>query len=157
MTAVLPRPLDLSALTELVTDVAAAPALWRPHLRFRKSGRFWTPLLRADDVDVWLLSWLQDQETDLHDHGGSSAAFTVVAGALRELRPGDGEDDTFRREPGETVWVSPGVVHDVANPWPAPAVSLHAYSPPLTHMTYYERHADGLAAVETRASDGPER
>ncbi|MFG3697192.1 hypothetical protein ACGF5C_04615 [Micromonospora sp. NPDC047620] len=36
------------------------------------------------DREVWALSWLPGQGTDLHDHGGSGAAFLVVAGALTE-------------------------------------------------------------------------
>jgi hypothetical protein len=30
-----------------------------------------------------------------------------------------------------------GHVHEVSNPAPKPAVSVHAYSPPLTAMSYY--------------------
>ncbi len=158
MTVAPVRPaLGLPALTDLVEGVAADTAFWQPRVRFEQAGRWWTRLVGDDTVEVWLLSWLRDQETDLHDHGGSSAAFTVVEGRLRELRPDGRRTPSFRREPGETVWVSPGVVHDVGNPWTAPAVSIHAYSPPLSQMTYYRQGPAGLTAVETRLTDGPER
>ncbi len=38
-----------------------------------------------------------------------------------------------------------GYVHDVVNVWTEPAVSVHAYSPPLTVMRRYELTAGGLA------------
>jgi hypothetical protein len=149
--------LDLADLTDLVRCTAADESHWRPLVRYAETGRWWTRLSGDDTVDVWLLSWLRDQTTDLHDHGGSRAAFTVVQGALHELRPA-GEGLTNERiAPGRIQWVAPGVVHDVGNPWTTPAVSIHAYSPPLTSMTYYRRGRHGLTAVETRATDGPER
>ena len=152
-----PARRDLAGLVDLVGSIAADTDLWRPRVHFEETGRWWTKLVDEPDVDVWLLTWLRDQDTDLHDHGGSSAAFTVVEGRLRELRPDGRRTPSFRREPGETVWVSPGVVHDVGNPWTAPAVSIHAYSPPLSQMTYYRQGSGVLTAVETRLADGPER
>jgi hypothetical protein len=34
-------------------------------------------------------------------------------------------------------------VHDLRNPGPAPATSIHVYAPPLASMTYYGHDADG--------------
>jgi predicted metal-dependent enzyme (double-stranded beta helix superfamily) len=48
--------------------------------------RWWTLLSTNEDVDVWLLSWRPGQATDLHDHGSSAAAFTVIRGELNEVR-----------------------------------------------------------------------
>jgi Cysteine dioxygenase type I len=57
----------------------------------------WFTLLHGDDeLDVWLLSWAPDRSTELHDHGGSLGALTVVSGALRETR-WDGESLRRRR------------------------------------------------------------
>lgn len=50
------------------------------------SARWWTRIWHDPDVDVWLLSWLPGHTTELHDHGDSAAAFTVVRGALTETR-----------------------------------------------------------------------
>src|SRR5690242_12773950 len=45
----------------------------------------WHVRLHADaSVDVWLISWTTEQGTQLHDHGGSAGAFTVVEGELTE-------------------------------------------------------------------------
>ena len=46
--------------------------------------RWYQRLLREDDQEVWLLSWLPGQRTGFHDHGRSAGAFTVVQGCLRE-------------------------------------------------------------------------
>src|SRR5579875_1446030 len=80
------RPRSAVELLQLVTRIAAGNE-WRGRVQLPAGNeRWWTQLHSADDLDVWLLSWLPGHATDLHDHGGSSAAFTVVQGALREIR-----------------------------------------------------------------------
>jgi quercetin dioxygenase-like cupin family protein len=88
-------------------------------------------------VDVWLISWATEQAAELHDHAGSLGALTVVSGELLEQRwMGDGLRPR-RLRAGRSVGFPLGHVHDVGNPAPAPAISVHAYSPPLTAMSYY--------------------
>ena len=150
------RQLDLPELVSLVQLYAEDTALWLPRVRFRADSRWWARLHGDDNVDVWLLSWMQDQTTELHDHGDSTAAFTVVQGALEELRVQGGELTATDLRPGRTQWVSPGVVHDVRNVESLPAVSLHAYSPPLTSMTYYRQTGGGLVPTHTVTGREPE-
>ena len=57
---------------------------------------------------------------------------------------------------GEAVAFGPGHVHDVAHGGDTSATSIHAYSPPLSAMTYYSATDYGLIARETVAIDGPE-
>jgi hypothetical protein len=48
-------------------------------------------------------------------------------------------------------------VHEVSGAGREPAVSVHAYSPPLTRMTYYDRDtSSGLRVVRTVLSHEPE-
>jgi mannose-6-phosphate isomerase-like protein (cupin superfamily) len=144
-----PFALDLDDLGTVVRGIASDPSLWRPRLQFRSDGRWWTRLHADHVLDVWLLTWLADQTTDLHDHGGSAAAFVVVEGALEEIRAEPGADLTRAvAVTGETCTVAPGVVHDVRNPTGVPAVSIHAYSPPLREMTYYRRSAAADLVVD---------
>src|SRR4051794_3407438 len=50
-----------------------------------QTDRRWHVRVHQDvEVDVWLISWTTEQGTELHDHGGSSGAFTVVEGTLNE-------------------------------------------------------------------------
>ena len=53
--------------------------------------------------------------------------------------------------------IEPGQVHDVRNELVEPAVSIHAYSPRLTEMTYYAWRDGAAAPVRTVVSDEPEQ
>jgi hypothetical protein len=44
-------------------------------------------------------------------------------------------------------------LHDVSNVGATPAVSVHAYSPPLTAMRRYEMAPSGLVMVGTERSE----
>jgi len=149
--------LGVAELSALTRSLAARPELWQPLVRYRASGRWWTRLDAPAGVDVWLISWLPSQGTELHDHGASSAAFTVVAGTLTEIRPDDGRLVPQELGAGRTQTVDPGDLHDVVNAGTEPAVSIHAYSAPLTRMTYWARVAEGtLVPTRTVETDEPE-
>lgn len=125
--------------------------------------RWYTRIHGDDELDVWLISWVKDHATELHDHGGSLGALTLVSGALDEFR-WDGEALRRRRlKAGDQAAFSLGWVHDVV--WaPAPAIpvaptlSVHAYSPPLTAMSYYDvTSRNTLRRNRTEPlTDGPE-
>ena len=61
--------------------------------------------------------------------------------------PATGSLTEYQRAAGTAVGFGPRYVHDVRNLSDAPAVSVHAYSPPLTSMNFYDV-ADGRAAAE---------
>ncbi|WP_167098459.1 cysteine dioxygenase family protein [Mycobacterium sp. DL592] len=125
-------------------------------------GRWYTRLHADDELDVWLISWVPGHTTELHDHGGSLGALTVLSGALHEYR-WDGQDLRRRRlDAGDQAAFPLGWVHDVVG---APALadpdsatlSVHAYSPPLTAMSYYEvTERNTLRRTRTELTDGPE-
>jgi hypothetical protein len=129
-----------------------------------KDERWFTRLHGDDELDVWLISWVPDRSTELHDHGGSLGALTVVSGALRETR-WDGEALRRRRlRAGDQAAFPLGWVHDVV--WTPerdlstpvnPTLSVHAYSPPLTAMSYYEvTERNTLRRKRTELTDAPE-
>jgi hypothetical protein len=113
--------------------------------------RWFACLHRADELDIWLISWVPGYGTELHDHGGSLGALTLLSGSLDEFR-WDGRELRHRRlTAGDQAGFPLGWVHDVA--WAPtgaapiaasssvtrePTLSVHAYSPPLTVMSYYE-------------------
>jgi hypothetical protein len=127
------------------------------------NDRWFTQLYGDDELDVWLISWVPDRSTELHDHGGSLGALTVVSGALRETR-WDGEALRRRRlVAGDQAAFPLGWVHDVV--WtperdlsaPISTLSVHAYSPPLTAMSYYEvTERNTLRRKRTELTDVPE-
>lgn len=159
MTATAIRPtLPLADLAALVRSVAANADLWQPRLRIPapSEDRWWTRLSADSRVDVWLLSWLPGQATELHDHGPSAAAFSVVRGRLIEVRAeSDGRHTSYTRTPGSITWIAPGVIHDVRGTGREPSVSIHAYSPPLQQMTYYGGNHE-LRPVRSIHTDQPE-
>lgn len=132
-----PTPLALADLTELTRTVADEVRAGQHPVVVDPDQR-WYRLLRSDHyVDVWLISWATEQAAELHDHAGSLGALTVVSGNLVEQR-WTGAGLTARRlGAGRSAGFPLGHVHDVGNLDPAPAVSVHAYSPPLSAMSYY--------------------
>lgn len=115
-----------------------------------QTQRWYTRIHGDEELDIWLISWVPGQPTELHDHGGSLGALTVLSGSLNEYR-WDGRRLRRRRlDAGDQAGFPLGWVHDVVwAPRPiggpdaagmavAPTLSVHAYSPPLTAMSYYE-------------------
>jgi rhodanese-related sulfurtransferase/predicted metal-dependent enzyme (double-stranded beta helix superfamily) len=148
-------PAQLRAVT---VKIAARPEFWADLVVHDPDVRWYLPLHRSNACDVWLLAWEGGQDTDWHDHGGSSGSFAVAEGSLVEqYRVPSGRRLGRRRLPtGEAVAFGPGHVHDVAHGGDGSATSIHAYSPPLSAMTYYTRTDYGLIAIQTVSIDGPE-
>jgi rhodanese-related sulfurtransferase len=148
-------PAQLRAVT---SGLAARRGLWADLVVRDPDVRWYLPLHRSNSCDVWLLAWERGQDTDWHDHGGSSGSFAVAEGCLVEQYRGPGGRRIARRRllAGEAVAFGPAHVHDVAHGGGGSATSIHAYSPPLMAMTYYTATDYGLMARETVAVDGPE-
>jgi hypothetical protein len=124
--------------------------------------RWFTRLHGDDELDVWLISWVPERSTELHDHAGSLGALTVVSGALVETR-WDGDTLRERRlEAGDQAGFPLGWVHDVVQApdtvsVTSPTLSVHAYSPPLTAMSYYDiTDRNTLRRDRTELTDKPE-
>ena len=149
-----PRGLGQAALRRITRDYAARSDLWTPLLRYG-TDHHWSMQVHADDdVDIWLITWLQKQSTTLHDHGGSAGAFTAVSGRIREYLASGREHDVAA---GSTRSFGAHHIHDVYNPYAEPAVSVHAYSPPLTEMSYYAlAPGGGIKHVYTEQTMVPE-
>lgn len=142
------EPLDADFLAELVAGLAAAEGLWRAHAVHDPEQRGSVRLVATEAYEVWLLGWTIGQGVELHDHGGSTAALHVVEGELLEVRSeASGRPSHHRLACGEGRVVPAGTVHDVLNVSVAAATSLHAYSPPLSSMTFY----DPITGAPTRS------
>ena len=150
-----------------ITDESADDVLGGRHDHLLPAGgvptdkRWFTRLHSDDELDVWLISWVQGHTTQLHDHGGSLGALTLLSGALHEFRWNGAGLRRRRLDAGDQAAFPLGWVHDVT--WApttgraAPALSVHAYSPPLTAMSYYEvTQRDTLRRVRTKLTDTPE-
>jgi predicted metal-dependent enzyme (double-stranded beta helix superfamily) len=110
----------------------------------------------SEDLEIWAIHWPTDQGLELHDHGGSTGALVVIEGCLYEHVPaGAGTLRQRRLESGEGVAFGPTYVHDVVNRCEAPAISLHAYSPPMATMTFYRTEGRQLVADRTEYRSDP--
>ena len=131
---------------------AAAAGQWPLAPRFDPVQRWYHRLALTDDHEVWLLTWLPGQGTELHDHGGSAGAFLVFSGTLTE--------DTVAARPGSAPRISShdlgegagrrfGArhVHRITNRSDRPAVSIHVYGPALRSMTKYRLGPAGLETL----------
>lgn len=122
-----PPPADPRAAGPAATalTLAARPESWRPLLEFRPDARWYRLLTDDGRLQVWLLSWLPGQGTDLHDHGDSSGAFAVAAGSLTERVVGPSREVTRELATGRARVFGPHYVHQVVNTGDVPAVSVH--------------------------------
>jgi predicted metal-dependent enzyme (double-stranded beta helix superfamily) len=86
-----------------------------------------------------VICWCDEQDTGFHDHDLSGGAVAVVRGALREERLVLGGGTTSRTYPtGDAFAFGAADIHRVRHAGAEPAISLHAYSPPLWRMGAYE-------------------
>ncbi len=154
--------LTLLELVERTRETAEAVKAGRyPFITFDPDLRWHRRIYRDAQVDIWLITWLPTQGTQLHDHGGSAGSFTVVSGELAEATyvesgPHAGTLRERVHPAGRSVGFGAGYVHDVRNLSDAPAVSVHAYSAPLTSMTYWDVDETGLVQLATLDTDEPE-
>jgi predicted metal-dependent enzyme (double-stranded beta helix superfamily) len=150
-----PGPLTPGELAAEVQRLTSSPAEWVARVRLDPEGRWYERIQMTDDYEVWLISWLPGQSTGFHDHGQSAGAFGVVWGALDESVP-TGKPPrrrSTRVTAGDVRSFGPHYVHDVQNSSAGSvAVSVHAYSPPLSSMTRYNLTPGGLAAAGTEGA-----
>ncbi len=123
------------------------------------SHRRYELLDRTFDYELWVIQWPQDTGLVFHDHGGSAGALYVTAGMLEETSSTvQGRRPRGRSlGPNEGKSFGPEYVHNVGNPKAEAAISVHAYSPPLTAMTFYSSSSTGLVVshVETDWEGAP--
>ncbi|HEY3957693.1 MAG TPA: cysteine dioxygenase family protein [Streptosporangiaceae bacterium] len=126
-------------LGEIVARVARDPGRWCGLVRYDAARRWYHRMELTDCYEVWLLSWYPGQGTGFHDHGGSRGAFAVAWGDLQEQTVRDsGQVVTRTVAGGQVRSFGARFIHHVVNNSAAPAVSVHAYSPPLPPMRRYE-------------------
>ena len=68
-------PVQLRAVT---AGLAAHRDLWADLVVHDPDVRWYLPLHRSNSCDVWLLAWERGQDTDWHDHGGSSGSVSYT-------------------------------------------------------------------------------
>jgi quercetin dioxygenase-like cupin family protein len=136
--------LSTEALERFAAALAASPQRWRHLVRHADDVRVYEQIWDDEDVNAWVICWSEDQDTGFHDHDISAAAITVVSGRVREDRL-TLEALPRSREigPGATFTVPPVAIHRVLHAGDEPAVTIHAYSPPLQRTGAYRLGPNG--------------
>jgi predicted metal-dependent enzyme (double-stranded beta helix superfamily) len=140
---------DLSRadLRELVTHIAADESSWRHLVRHDANRRTYAELTRDDRAGIWVICWMDDHDTGFHDHDISSGAVAVVQGQIREERMVLGGPPAARvYGPGEAFDFAASDIHRMSHAGGGPAISIHAYSPPLWRMGAYFVDPDGVVS-----------
>jgi len=158
--ALLQSPARSGATTDVLFAIAAglARSVTGTELPLAPGqGRAYARLLATPQYEAWLIAWAPAGGLDLHDHGGSEGAVHVARGRLTEAYADPASAGALRTRvltAGVGVDVPAPRVHEVWNPGPGAALSVHVYSPPLTAMTFFDRTADGaLVPSGTRHGD----
>lgn len=103
-------------------------------------------LLATTFYDVWLITWPDGSEMGAHDHGGSRGLLQVVDGELIETfrdlldRPTP-RSRVLRRE--DVTATPPSFIHELQNRSGADATTMHAYSPPLADIGFFNLGEQG--------------
>lgn len=131
-------------LRRFVLQLACAPERWRHLVRHEQDVRVYEQIYSDARVNAWLICWSGGQDTGFHDHDESAGAIAVISGQVRDERLVLGGTPRVREfAAGEDFAVPPTAIHRVLHSGERPAITIHAYSPPLLHMGAYRVGPDG--------------
>jgi quercetin dioxygenase-like cupin family protein len=130
--------LSPAALESFVCGLATDREIWNRFVRHAHDARVYAQIWDDDDVNAWVICWSEDHDTGFHDHDESAAAILVIDGQIREERLRLGAEPAGRLVgPGAPIFVPPSAIHRVLHAGAGPAITIHAYSPPLRRTGAY--------------------
>jgi predicted metal-dependent enzyme (double-stranded beta helix superfamily) len=148
--------LNLHDLRQVVDGWAGHEELWRPLVRHDAEERTYALLHRDDSLELYVVCWMPGHDTGFHDHDESAAAIAVLEGAITEqrlaLQTGTVEATLTQ---GDSITIAREAIHRVTHAGAAPAITLHAYSPPLERVGTYEVAEDGALLRHPRPAEVP--
>jgi quercetin dioxygenase-like cupin family protein len=142
-------------LREALLSWAGRPDVWRPLVQHDPGERQYELVHRDEQLEVYVVCWMDGHDTGFHDHDESAAAIAVLQGAVTEERLGLGVTVDVLLRAGDTVTIAREAIHRVRHAGRAPAVTLHAYSPPLSRVGTYEVAGDGALLRHPTSPDVP--
>jgi predicted metal-dependent enzyme (double-stranded beta helix superfamily) len=143
------RTLDRAQAMELAVALGHERSLWDGYVRHDPNERYFHQLYRDPNLDIWLICWLNTQDTGYHDHDVSCGAVFVVDGDLVEDYFYKNESGWIREHsrdrPAGSAWhFDPSSIHGLRHAGGPPTTSIHVYSPALWRMGHYEPGPLGL-------------
>jgi len=145
----------VSGLRDVLDEWAQDEDVWRPLVRHDTSERVYELVHRDADVELYLVCWMPGHDTGFHDHDHSAAAITVLAGEITEELLSLSGAVERRVGGGEVLEIAKEAIHRVRHSGSEPAVTLHAYSPPLSRVGTYEFADDGALLRHPRPAETP--
>jgi quercetin dioxygenase-like cupin family protein len=131
-------------LARFVEQLSAEPARWRHLVRHERDVRVYEEIFSDEHINAWLICWSGGQDTGFHDHDESAGAIAVISGRVRDERLAIGAEPHAREfAAGQRFDIPPNAIHRVIHAGEQPAITLHAYSPPLIRMGAYKIGAQG--------------
>jgi hypothetical protein len=141
---------DHARLEALARELAGRPERWRDLIAHDPGQRTYELLRHDEEVMAWLICWMDDHDTGYHDHDGSAGAVAVIEGSVREERLRLGSPPLERlATAGQSFTFGAADIHRVRHAGDRPAVTIHAYSPPLWRMGAYEIEPGGALRRHT--------
>jgi quercetin dioxygenase-like cupin family protein len=146
---------SVARLAETLSTWTDQPDQWRHLVRHDPEERVYELVHRDDDVELYLVCWMPGHDTGFHDHDHSAAAITVLDGSITEERLSLSGAVERRLEKGATVTIGKEAIHRVKHAGNQPAVTLNAYSPPLSRVGTYEFAENGALLRHPRPAETP--
>jgi mannose-6-phosphate isomerase-like protein (cupin superfamily) len=141
-------------LERFAAELAARPEHWRHLVSSSSAERVYELIWLDEHVNAWAICWQRENDTGWHDHDESAGGIAVISGHVREERLVVGARPRVRHlGPGETFLVPATAIHRVMHDGGEPAVTIHAYSPPLTRMGAYRVGPHGELERESLPSE----
>jgi hypothetical protein len=136
--------LDAAELMRFAATLADSPEHWRGLVPDGGEERVYETIWSDEHVNAWVIRWSTHSDTGFHDHDVSASAIVVVEGAVVEERLALSGPAVARHfQAGQSFQLSPSAIHRVRHDGGAPALTIHAYSPPLRRQGVYRTGPDG--------------
>ena len=136
--------LDAAELVRFAAALADSPEHWRGLVHDGGEARVYETIWSDEHVNAWVIRWSEHSDTGFHDHDVSASGIVVVEGAVVEERLAlTGPAVARRFGAGQSFQLSASAIHRVRHDAAAPALTIHAYSPPLRRQGVYRTAPDG--------------
>ena len=143
------------ALRATLSEWAGRPEIWASLVRHDTQERIYELVHRDADVELYLVCWMPGHDTGFHDHDHSAAAITVLEGEIAEERLSLSGAVARTLGKHDVLTIAKEAIHRVKHTGTEPAVTLHAYSPPLSRVGTYEFADDGALLRHPRPAETP--
>jgi predicted metal-dependent enzyme (double-stranded beta helix superfamily) len=131
-------------LEQFVARLSCEPERWRQLVRHERDVRVYEQIFSDEHLNAWLICWSDEQDTGFHDHDESAGAIAVLRGRVRDERLAIGSPPQAREFAAPQRFnIPPNAIHRVVHAGDEPAITLHAYSPPLIRMGAYRIGSQG--------------